>query len=43
MKTSSTSSASHEIAEAVAYLVSHRAGFIVGANLVIDGDELPRT
>jgi NAD(P)-dependent dehydrogenase (short-subunit alcohol dehydrogenase family) len=32
-----------EIAEAVAYLVSDRAGFFVGANLVIDGGELQRT
>jgi NAD(P)-dependent dehydrogenase (short-subunit alcohol dehydrogenase family) len=33
----------HDIAEAVAYLVSDRASFVVGANLIIDGGELPRT
>jgi NAD(P)-dependent dehydrogenase (short-subunit alcohol dehydrogenase family) len=32
-----------DIAEAVAYLVSDRASFVVGANLIIDGGELPRT
>ncbi len=32
-----------DIAEAVAYLVSDRASFIIGANLIIDGGELPRT
>ena len=31
-----------EIAEAVAYLVSDRAGYVVGANLVIDGGEQTR-
>jgi NAD(P)-dependent dehydrogenase (short-subunit alcohol dehydrogenase family) len=31
-----------EIAEAVAYLVSDRAGFTVGANLIIDGGEQRR-
>ena len=32
-----------DIAEAVAYLVSDRASFIIGANLIIDGGELDRT
>jgi NAD(P)-dependent dehydrogenase (short-subunit alcohol dehydrogenase family) len=31
-----------EIAEAVAYLVSDRAAYVIGANLVIDGGEQKR-
>jgi NAD(P)-dependent dehydrogenase (short-subunit alcohol dehydrogenase family) len=31
-----------EIAEAVAYLVSDRAAYVIGANLVIDGGEQRR-